>query len=171
MVQAIRSDKVPNLLILQYSQHWTVSNLVLVPSFFFTEAAIEKRKPLGPTARRAGWVGCNILLASIAPGGKIYLVTNGVAANPERVREQYKKIKPVARLGVAPRGWALNVLNFVHRIGKRRFTLADIYAFDNELGAIFPNNRNVRPKIRQQLQVLRDVGQIEFLGKGQYKLL
>jgi type II restriction enzyme len=71
MVQAIRSNNTPNLFILQYSEMWTVQNLVLVPSFFFSVSAIQKRNPLGPTARRAGWIGCNILLFNIANSGKI----------------------------------------------------------------------------------------------------
>ena len=29
---------------------------------FFVDSIIEKRNPLADTARRAGWVGCNILL-------------------------------------------------------------------------------------------------------------
>lgn len=61
MLRAIRSDRVPNLLILQYSGAWLVKNLLLVPSVFFSETIIEKRVPLGFQARRAGWVGCNIL--------------------------------------------------------------------------------------------------------------
>jgi type II restriction enzyme len=65
MIAAIRSDRVPNLLVMQYSVDWTVLNLLLVPSFFFTESAIQKRKPLSSSARRAGWVGCNILLGSV----------------------------------------------------------------------------------------------------------
>ena len=30
--------------------------------------------------------------------------------------------------------------------------------------------RHVRPKIRQQLQVLRDLGLLTFLGDGRYRL-
>ena len=33
----------------------------------------------------------------------------------------------------------------------------------------YPNNRNVRAKLRQQLQRLRDLGLIEFLGGGTYR--
>jgi hypothetical protein len=39
-----------------------VENVILIPRFAFPLSAIEKRKPLAETARRAGWVGCNILL-------------------------------------------------------------------------------------------------------------
>jgi type II restriction enzyme len=147
---------------------WRVSNLLLVPSFFFTEAAIQKRNPLGPNARRAGWIGCNINLAAIAPEGRIQIVANEVAVDPNNVREQYKKIKPVAKLPVGIRGWALNVLRLVHKLGRSKFNLAEMYQFEGELNAIYPNNRNIRAKIRQQLQVLRDLGLIEFLGNGTY---
>jgi type II restriction enzyme len=38
------------------------------------------------------------------------------------------------------------------------------------LAKLHPANRNIRPKIRQQLQVLRDMGLVEFLGGGEYRL-
>ncbi len=55
-------------------------------------------------------------------------------------------------------------------IGATDFDIEQIYAFERKLSALYPNNRNVRPKIRQQLQVLRDNGYIEFLARGQYRL-
>jgi type II restriction enzyme len=45
-----------------------------------------------------------------------------------------------------------------------------MYAFEAQLETLYPKNRNVRPKIRQQLQVLRDAGFISFLGEGRYEL-
>ena len=45
MLRAIRSDRVPNLLVPQYSSGWLVKNLLLVPSVFFSESVIEKRPP------------------------------------------------------------------------------------------------------------------------------
>jgi type II restriction enzyme len=170
MIAAIRSDNVPNLLVMQYSREWRVRNLILIPSFFFTEAAIEKRKPLGPSARRAGWVGCNINLGAISPEGKVRIVVDEIPVDPDEVRLQYQRVKPISALNVNLRGWALSVLNYVHRLGTREFRLADIYAFEDELSALYPRNRNVRPKIRQQLQVLRDLGLIRFLGYGTYSL-
>jgi type II restriction enzyme len=170
MIAAIRSDNVPNLLLMQYSVDWKVINLTFIPSFFFTEASIEKRLPLSPTARRAGWIGCNILLSAIAPEGKIPIVSNGLALDTQVVRNQYQRIKPLAGLDVSFRGWTVNVLRFVHRLRKSTFSLRDVYAFEGELGKLYPRNRNVRPKIRQQLQVLRDLGLVVFLGSGQYAL-
>src|ERR1700730_17107082 len=66
MIRAIRADRVPNLLVLQYSSVWIIRNLMLIPSVFFSESAIEKRKPLAVGAQRAGWIGCNILLSRIS---------------------------------------------------------------------------------------------------------
>jgi type II restriction enzyme len=34
---------------------------------------------------------------------------------------------------------------------------------------LHPQNRNIEAKIRQQLQMLRDHGLIEFLGNGRYR--
>jgi type II restriction enzyme len=170
MISAIRSDNVPNLLVMQYTPDWTVKNLILVPSFFFTEAAIECRAPLGPMARRAGWVGCNILLSNISPEGKIRLVTNHVACDPETVRQEYKRIRPLSNLQVSLRGWTLNVLRIVHKIATQGFTLDEVYQFEAELSILYPRNNNVRAKIRQQLQILRDIGLIKFMGRGKYSL-
>ena len=58
----------------------------------------------------------------------------------------------------------------VETLGRREFTLQDIYAFEAQLSAIYPNNRHVRQKIRQQLQVLRDHGYLEFVSRGFYRL-
>jgi type II restriction enzyme len=45
-----------------------------------------------------------------------------------------------------------------------------LYAFEARLKALHPKNQNVRPKIRQQLQVLRDLGLLRFGAKGNYYL-
>ena len=37
-------------------------------------------------------------------------------------------------------------------------------------GCRTPNNAHVRDKIRQRLQVLRDLGLLEFLAPGSYRL-
>jgi type II restriction enzyme len=58
----------------------------------------------------------------------------------------------------------------VEAIGKRDFQLDDIYAFEDRLSRIYPGNQNVRPKIRQQLQFLRDRGYLDFVSRGYYRL-
>jgi type II restriction enzyme len=79
MIDAITGNKRPNLLVMQYDNDWSVRNLLLVPSFFFSREIIEKRKPLGANARRRNWVGCNILLKLIPPAGRIQIVQDGHA--------------------------------------------------------------------------------------------
>ncbi len=67
------------------------------------------------------------------------------------------------------RGWTLDVLNVLRNLRDSRFSLQDIYAYEAQLAALHPANRNVRPKIRQQLQVLRDLRFLDFLGDGHYR--
>jgi flagellar basal body-associated protein FliL len=50
------------------------------------------------------------------------------------------------------------------------FTTADAYAFERELGQLHPDNKNVRPKIRQQLQVLRDASLLLHVERGSWRL-
>lgn len=51
------------------------------------------------------------------------------------------------------------------------FNLQNIYDYENYLKNLYPSNNNIRPKIRQVLQQLRDIGLIKFLGSGSYKKL
>jgi len=62
------------------------------------------------------------------------------------------------------------VLKVIRRLNKTDFALSDVYQYEAELAAMHPSNRNVRPKIRQQLQVLRDLGFINFTNRGHYSL-
>ena len=61
------------------------------------------------------------------------------------------------------------MLACVDDLSSDTFSLAEIYAFEDRLKALHPGNRNVRPKIRQQLQVLRDNGLLIFEGRGRYR--
>ena len=49
---------------------------------------------------------------------------------------------------------------------RKELILQDVYAFAAQLEKLHPENRHVRDNIRQQLQVLRDLGFVEFLGCG-----
>jgi type II restriction enzyme len=171
MVRAIRENRTPNLFALHYEPSaWSVANLILIPSFAFPLSAIEKRNPLSPTARRAGWVGCNILLGAIPLDAKIPVIVDGVALPQKKVREQYARIRPLEKLKSEQRGWTLDVLNAVRSLGKAEFALNDVYDLEGKLARLHPANRHIRDKIRQQLQVLRDLGLLEFLGAGKYRL-
>jgi len=49
------------------------------------------------------------------------------------------------------------------------FSIDAIEGQEATLLALYPGNSNVRPKIRQQLQVLRDMGWLAFNGRGTYR--
>ena len=103
--------------------------------------------------------------------GRIALVNNRIAVPKDTVIDRWAKTQFLRGQSLAKKGWVLDVLNCVERIGAAEFTLAEVYAFENYLGEMHPANNNVRPKIRQQLQVLRKAGVIEFLGGGQYRIV
>jgi type II restriction enzyme len=168
MIRAIRADRTPHLLLMQYTRDWCISNLLLIPRVFFTETIIEKRKPLSATARRAGWVGCNIVLAGIPEDGKIGIVSAGVAESERKVRQEFNRIRALAKLPPSLRGWTVDVLNVIRGLGRPEFSLEEVYRSESQLKARHPQNQNIRPKIRQQLQVLRDLGLIDFRGGGLY---
>jgi type II restriction enzyme len=170
MIAATQSNTAPNLIILNYDPNWTVNNLIIVPSVFFTESVLEKRKPLGLHARRAGWVGCNFVLSNVPADGKIPLVQAQKILSPTTVRKAYRRYNQLEIIDWEVRGWTLDVLKIVRKLGKVEFRLADVYGYETELGLLRPHNRNIRPKIRQQLQVLRDLKILEFVGDGNYRL-
>lgn len=69
-MERLTSDTSPSLILLQYDRdNRKVENLRVIPRYFFTPQTIEKRKPLAQSARRAGWVGSNILLDRIPASG------------------------------------------------------------------------------------------------------
>jgi type II restriction enzyme len=171
MIGLIRSGKTPNLFTLHYDRsEWNVRNLFLVPRFTFTESAIEKRAPLSVSARRRGWVGCNIVLANLPEDARIPLVIEGKVVEPTTARKQYERLRPLQGIRLEARGWTLDVLNVVRSLGTQEFSLAEAYGFADQLAQLHPRNRHVEDKIRQQLQRLRDLGFLEFVERGRYRL-
>ena len=63
------------------------------------------------------------------------------------------------------------MLQVVRSLQKAEFNLAAVYGHAGALAKLHPKNFHVRDKIRQQLQVLRNLGIIEFLGGGDYRLV
>jgi type II restriction enzyme len=167
----LASSNNPNLALMNYDLGTrSVTDLFVVPKHFFVPEIIEERKPLAPTAKRAGWVGCNILLKDVPEAGKIYVVRAGFAASKDAVLERWSATLFLRDRSLAARGWLIEVLKCVELLGRGEFEISDVYAFEGRLSRLYPGNNNVRPKIRQQLQVLRDQGFLEFLGRGLYRL-
>ena len=65
--------------------------------------------------------------------------------------------------------WLAEVLKCIQKLGTKKFNLNQVYQYENELSKIFPNNKHIKAKIRQQLQILREKGLIEFIdNNGNY---
>jgi type II restriction enzyme len=149
MMRAINEDRTPNLFALHYDRKsWLVKNLILIPHFALSASAIEPRKPLGVAARRAGWVGCFIVLEKIPPDARIHLVREGVVEPSSRVRHSYSRLRPLEDVPVEERGWMLDVLRVVHGLGKKQFTNSDVYQFTPELEKLHPENRHAPCMLR-----------------------
>src|SRR5262249_53612323 len=148
----------------------SVTNFFVVPKHFFIRDIIEERKPLASTARRAGWIGSHILLNKIPDAGKIYLVRNSIPQPKDIVLAEWERTLFLRNESVEARGWLIEVMKCVEAIGKPEFGIEDVYAFESRLSDLYPNNRHVKQKIRQQLQFLRDRGYLDFLSRGNYRL-
>lgn len=172
MIQRIHAVNNPNFFFMHYGKNdLKVKNFIMVPKHFFVPEIIEKRKPLSNTARRAGWVGCNIVLKNVPEEGRIYIVRNGIEESIDNVVSKVKKTDFISEYKLDARGWVLDILNCVNKIKDRDFTLEQMYAFEEMLSQKHPENHHIKDKIRQQLQVLRDKGIIEFRGRGHYRML
>ncbi|MBQ2678779.1 MAG: restriction endonuclease [Firmicutes bacterium] len=170
MIDRITNFDNPDFFFMSYSKSdWLVRNFFFVPKHFFTPSIIEKRKPLSPNAKRAGWVGCNILLSAIPSTGRIPIIENGRIFDKSEIMNKIAAADCLIVKDINARGWLFDVLFCVDTIGKTDFTLAEMYKFEGKLAEKHPANRNIKPKIRQQLQFLRDKGIIEFVGKGKYR--
>ncbi|MGP9688601.1 DpnI domain-containing protein [Psychrobacter sp. AOP22-C1-C5] len=170
MIERINSTNNPSFFFLTYSKELTVNNFLIIPKQFFTSDIIIQRKPLSVTAKRAGWVGCNINLRHVPESGKVFLVKNQQVIARENVTQQFQKTLFLREQSTASRGWTLDILQYIDRLDTT-FSLNQVYAFTEELKLKHPDNNHIPDKIRQQLQVLRDKGMIEFLSRGHYRKL
>jgi len=172
MMQRISSSSNPNFICLNYcDQSWHVRSLVLIPKYFIHENMILKRKPLPASARRAGWIGCTLQLDALPDEGKIYLVNNQRVIKKERILAAVKNTQFIDEMQVGQRSWLVAVLQCLQSIQSNEFSLNDVYAYKAKLSHLYPANRNVEAKIRQQLQILRDAAYLRFLGNGIYQKL
>lgn len=168
MIERIKGDDNPSFFFLTYSKELAVDNFLIIPKQFFKPDIIIKRNPLSATARRAGWVGCTIDLRQIPESGKVFLVKNQQAISRKQVTQQFQQTLFLREQSHLARGWTVDVWRCIDRLNNQ-FTLQQVYTFANELQLKHPENNYIHDKIRQQLQILRDRGIIEFLARGHYQ--
>ena len=105
-----------------------------------------------------------------AAAGRIPLIRHGAPRPQAEVRAAWTATLFLRETRPEARGWLLAVMGAVEAVGRPEFTLDEVYAHEARLAALYPGNRNVRPKIRQQLQVLRDRGWLAFTERrGTYR--
>lgn len=172
MIERLQSNQNPNFFFLNYDvKKFQVHNFIVIPKHFFTPEIIEKRKPLSSTAKRAGWTGCNILLQSIPESGKIYFIKNKQYEEKNIILDNWSKTLFLREATNEQKGWVFDIMICIDKIGKKDFNLKELYAFVPYLKVKHPNNNFIEDKIRQQLQVLRDIGYLQFTSRGNYKVL
>jgi type II restriction enzyme len=171
MIKRLQSSENPNFFFLNYDNSLDIINFILIPKYFFTQEMIEKRKPLSSNAKRAGWIGCNILLNIIPQNGKIFYIRDKQIENKNKILESWHKTVFLKQIdSTNSKGWLLDIIRCIEKLGKQDFTLNDIYQFENYLKIKYPKNNNIKAKIRQQLQVLRDKNYLTFTARGKYSL-
>ena len=171
VIDKLNNNNLPNFLFLSYTASYLVSDLILIPKFFFILSIIEKRAPLKRTAKRSGWFGCNILYKNLPEVGRINIIQNSKIQTPNSVRNNWLRVKSIQEMPNERKGWLFDVLSLMELLNKPTFRLHELYQYESELSKKYPQNQNIRPKIRQQLQILRGKKIIKFLGSGKYELL
>jgi type II restriction enzyme len=170
MIKRIESENNPNFFFLTYNQtNLCVKDFLIIPKHYFVSTCIEQRKPLAETAKRAGWIGCNILLDKVPSLGRIFLIENYIAVNKETVLEKWNKTAFLKDINPSSKGWIIETMKIIESISSQYFKLEDMYQHIPKLQNRYPNNNFIKAKIRQQLQILRDRGLLEFVARGYYK--
>lgn len=171
MLATIQESRTPNLLLLEYNRPaYAVRNLTVVHRSLLSESAIVARQsPLSGSARRHGWLGCYFDLSQVPPTGRLQIIRAGVPSPPEQVQAAWRSFDFLGRMAPIRRGWLADVLACVETLPDVTFALDDVYRFEDRLRGSHPGNRNIRPKIRQQLQVLVREGLIERVEPGIYR--
>lgn len=172
MIEKIKLGTMPHLFYLNYDKStYQVHNLLVIPKHYFVPEIIEKRHPLGPTARRSGWVGCNINLSAIPKSGKLFLIKNNVHSPIKTILYMFKHMLFLQEHNKEKKSWLLDIIKCIETLNKQCFSLTELYAFELDLAKKHPENNHIKPKIRQQLQILRDNKYLKFIKKGTYQLL
>lgn len=168
MMRNIATGTQSNFFLLSYSLEYEVTNLFLVPKRFIVPEIIERRKPLALSARRAGWVGCNLKISYLPAAGRVFYIKDKSVVSAGNVLSQWQATEFLDSVAPLSRSWLVAVMQCAEKIKKTEFSIQDMYEFVPYLEAIFPRNKHVKAKVRQQLQVLRDRGWLKFLGEGRY---
>lgn len=170
MIKRLESDKNPNFFFLNYNiESYKVINFAVIPKHYFTPEIITKRK--NGLSNRPNYIMCSIDISTIPESGKIFYIKNEKIEKKDNILKNWKKTLFLREQKPIVRGWTLDIMKCIDLLQKKKFTLDEMYTFDQLLSEKYPQNCHIHDKIRQQLQILRDKGFVEFLGNGKYKKL
>lgn len=169
IIKKLEDNSLPNLLYLNYGPNYEVKNLIVIPKYYFSKSSIIARKPLASTARRSGWVGSYINIKHLPSSGKILIIRNSKFIDKKLVLYKYNKTLFLSGMQEKSKGWILEIMKCIDKLDLNEFTLNCLYDYEDELKNIYPNNNNIDAKIRQELQILRDMNYVESLGNGIYR--
>lgn len=168
LLERLQSNTNPNLFLLTYDHGW-VTSFCVIPKFYFAPDIITARPPLGPNAKRAGWQGCTIHLDRIPLSTRLYYVQEALITPTSEVVRRFNANRFMLGVAQTERTWLVEVMEVIASFNSDEFQLADLYARVDGFRARHPTNKHIEAKIRQQLQILRDHGRLEFIGRGNYR--
>jgi type II restriction enzyme len=172
LLETIRSGRTPNLLLLEYDAvGLAVHRLQAVHRTLLSPLAVVARRPLSTTAQRAGWQGCNLDLSIVPEAGRVPIVWDGTVIPWPMVVGAWSRFDFMIRIRPESKGWLRDVLTCIQKLPTTLFTLNEVYGFEKDLAELHPSNQNVRPKIRQQLQVLTSRGIVRRQRPGVYVIV
>ena len=168
MIERLNSENNPSFFFLNYDiKNYEVQNFIVIPKHFFTPEIIVKRNQGIPN--RPNYIMCSIDLSLIPQSGKIFFVKNKQIEPKNKIISEWQKTLFLrGEKEISAKGWLLDIMNCIEKLGNKEFFLDDIYAFENILSKKHTENKHIKDKIRQQLQVLRDKNYLQFLGRGKY---
>jgi len=168
-IDSLRAGNHPSLLLLHYDpDDLRVRDLLAVPRSALTATVVQRRKKLGHAARRAVWEGCVFRLDRVPDRAKLWVVRDSNPQSQATIMESWRSLESLSTRSFSGRGWLFDVLKCIEAL-QPEFSLADVYVFEERLARNHPRNAHVRPKIRQQLQRLRNASVVEFMGRGRYR--
>ncbi len=95
-----------------------------------------------------------------------------LSADIETPRRVQLHRKEYSRLVHSFSGWLQLTLEGISRIRTETFSMDEVFAVCAGLARErYPDNRHVREKLRHQMQRLRDLGLVLFVGRGRYERL
>ena len=115
---------------------------------------------------------CNIVISNIPNSGKIFYVKDREIINKNKVLDDWNKTLFLKNSNnIEVKGWLLDIMQCIEKLDEKKFSLRDLYIFENYLKIKHPENNNIQAKIRQQLQSLRDKGYLKFTNRGNYEVI